>query len=263
MAEAMLKLYEHPLSPYAQKIKIALYEKGIEFEIARPNIFGPPEGDFHSASLHHQVPALVDGDFTLHDSTIILEYLEDRFPEPALLDKEPRARARARMIEDVCDTYFEAITWGLAEVRVFGRARGELAARLTTSAGKQIAGVHAYLERQLGDAPFFAGEAFGWGDLSVIPNFASALGNGFGPPPGSRLALWFARVSARSSVQKTLDAVREALAALPDLPALVESGAICRLYRDHRLEWMLRSGGANVVADGIAKKNIRFSVEIG
>ena len=156
----MLKLYEHPLSPYAQKVKIALYEKGIEFEIARPNLFAPPEGEFQSASLHHQVPALVDGDFTLYDSTIILEYLEDRFPEPALLAKEPRARAQARMIEDVCDTYFEAITWALAEVRAFGRARGELADQLITQAGQQIAGVHAYLDRELEDAPFFGGEAF-------------------------------------------------------------------------------------------------------
>jgi len=258
----MLKLYEHPLSPYAQKVKMALYEKGLEFELAQPNLFGEPEGDFARASQLRLVPALVDGDFTLHDSTIILEYLEERFPEPALLPKGPRERAAARMIEDLCDTYFEAITWALAEIRFFGRARGELADRLSAEAGKQITGVHAYLERQLGDAPFFGGEAFGWADLSVIPNFASALGSGFGPAPGSKLSAWFSRASERQSVQKTLEAAQRSIAGLPDLKALVEAGAICRLYRDHRLEWMLRSGGTEIVTEGRAKRTIRFTADI-
>ena len=40
----MLKLYEHPLSPYAQKVKIALYEKNVAFEAAIPNLFGSDPG---------------------------------------------------------------------------------------------------------------------------------------------------------------------------------------------------------------------------
>jgi len=45
------------------------------------------------------------------------------------------------------------------------------------------------------------------------------------------------------------------------LPELVRSGQFVREYRDHRLEWMLRSGGVDVVLDGIRHKNIRFSHE--
>lgn len=258
----MLKLFEHPLSPFAQKVKIALYEKGLEFELSQPNLFGTLEGEFKNASLQRQVPALCDGDFTLHDSTIILEYLEDRFPEPALLPKAPADRARARMIEDLCDTYFEAITWSLAEIRLFGRAEGALAEELVAKAGKQIVGVHAHLERQLGDAPYFNGVTFGWGDLSVIPEFAQAHSFGFAPPAGSKLAGWFSRVIERPSVQKTMAAAKQAMVGMPDLKAMVASGQISRLYRDHRLEWMLRSGGMKIVADGVAKKTIRFSTEI-
>jgi glutathione S-transferase/RNA polymerase-associated protein len=44
---------------------------------------------------------------------------------------------------------------------------------------------------------------------------------------------------------------------------VVASGLFVREYRDHRLEWMLRSGGAQVVLDGLEKKNIRFAHEIG
>jgi glutathione S-transferase/RNA polymerase-associated protein len=47
-----------------------------------------------------------------------------------------------------------------------------------------------------------------------------------------------------------------------NLGAVVESGAFVREYRDHRLEWMMRSGGSQVVLDGLAKKNIRFAIEV-
>jgi len=258
----MLHLYEHPLSPYAQKIKIALHEKGLAFEASTPNLFGVPDDAFKQASPRLEVPTLVDGDVVLFDSTIILEYLEERWPEPALLPRAPAERARARMLEDLCDTYFEAITWGLAEIRAFGRARGELAERLIGRAKQQIEGLYGYLERQIGDAPFFDGEAFGRGDLSLVPHVASAAANGFAPPAGSKLAGWFGRAGERESVKRCLTAAREAMAQMPDLPKLVESGAITRLYRDHRLEWMMRSGGSQIVLDGVEKRSIRFAVEL-
>jgi glutathione S-transferase/RNA polymerase-associated protein len=53
------------------------------------------------------------------------------------------------------------------------------------------------------------------------------------------------------------------MATFQNLGPLVESGVFVREYRDHRLEWMIRSGGAQVVLDGIARKNIRFAFEIG
>ena len=63
------------------------------------------------------------------------------------------------MIEELCDTYYEAINWALAEVRYFRRASGALAAELTARAGEQIAGVHAWLERALGKRSWFNGDA--------------------------------------------------------------------------------------------------------
>src|SRR5713101_5377962 len=111
----MLKLYEHPLSPFAQKVKIALYEKGIPFETAVPNILGGGDEAFAATSPRLEVPSLVDGETVVFDSTIILEYIEDQWPQPPLLPPTPAERARARMIEELCDTYYEAINWGLAE----------------------------------------------------------------------------------------------------------------------------------------------------
>ncbi|HZR81038.1 MAG TPA: glutathione S-transferase family protein [Candidatus Binatia bacterium] len=258
----MLTLFEHPLSPYAQKVKIALYEKGIPFEAKIPNLFGDPEPEFLGSSPRREVPSLIDGDFTVFDSTVILEYVEDRWPDPALRPSSARDRARVRMIEDQCDTYFEAINWGLAEIAVFGRATGDLASSMTARAAQQIAGVHRWLERELGDRPWFNGDAFGWGDLSVWPYVAGSAGFGHAPPAGSRLAAWFGRASERDSTRKCTEAVAQVMASFQNLGPLVESGAFIREYRDHRLEWTIRTGGLQIVVDGLAKKNIRMAHEI-
>jgi glutathione S-transferase len=258
----MIKLYDHPLSPFAQKVKIAMYEKGIPFEPAIPNFLGgEAEEDFTAASPRLEVPSVIDGDTTVFDSTIILEYLEDKWPQPPLLPATPAERARVRMLEELEDTYHEAINWAIAEIRVFGRAKGALAEQLLARAGEQIAGMYKRLERELGSRQFFNGERFGWGDLSVYPYVAASAGNGFPPPNGSRLAAWLARVAERHSVQKVAAAAMEALAGFQDLGPIIEQGLFVREYRDHRLEWMMRSGGSQIVLDGMAKKNIRFSVE--
>ena len=257
----MVKLYEHPLSPYAQKVKIALYEKNVAFEAVIPNLFGADPG-FEAASPRREVPCLVDGGLDVFDSTIILEYAEDRWPTPPLLPKDPAGRARVRMIEELCDTYYEAINWALYEIRYFKRAIGDLAATLTTRAGEQIASVNTRLERELRSRDWFNGAAVGWGDVSVLPAVNAAALNGFAPKEGSPLARWLDRMRARPSVQKVLASAAESMAGFEMLPQLVESGQFVREYRDHRLEWMLRSGGAQIVLDGMAKGNIRFSVEL-
>lgn len=258
----MITLLEHPLSPYAQKVKIALLEKGIAFESRMPDILGGGDPAFRAASPRHEVPAITDGDTTVFDSTIILEYLEDIRPTPPMLPKTPAERARVRMLEDICDTYYEAINWGLFEVRIFGRAKGALAERLVARAGEQIAGVNAWLERELGDRTWFNGADFGWGDLSVFPAVnAAATANGFAPPAGSRLADWLGRAQQRPSTQRVVAEAMASMGGFETLPQLVESGHFTREYRDHRLEWMLRTGGMEIVVDGMTRKNIRFSIE--
>jgi glutathione S-transferase len=258
----MVKLYEHPLSPYAQKAKIALYEKNIPFEAVVPDILGGGDPDFAAANPRLEVPALIDGDLRVFDSTIILEYVEDKWPKPPMLPASPAERARVRMIEELCDTYYEAINWGLAEIRVFGRAKGDLAEQMVKRAGEQIHGMQRRLRRELGDRPYFNGIDFGWGDLSVYPYLAGSAGFGF-PPADAALGSWFERVSARESIRKCAAAAAEALTGFQNLEPIVQSGIFKREYRDHRLEWMMRSGGQQIVLDGVANGNIRFSVEFG
>ncbi len=259
----MIKLFEHPLSPYAQKVKLALIEKGIPFETAMPDLLSGADAAFRAASPRLEVPALVDGDATVYDSTIILEYLEDKWPTPPMLPATPIERARARTLEEICDTQYEAVNWGLFEIRVFGRAKGTVADGMIARAGAQIAGLNAHLDRTLAGAEYFNGARFGWADLAVLPHVNAAAGvNGFAPPAGSGLARWLDRVRERPSVQRVVAEAMASMSGFEMLPQLVEAGLFVREYRDHRLDWMFRSGGTEVVLEGIQRKTIRFSAEI-
>ena len=201
----MITLYEHPLSPYAQKVKIALREKGIPFETLMPGGLGAggAHGAFLAASPRAEAPALVDGDLSVFDSTIILEYLEDAYPEPSMRPASAADRARVRMLEEVMDTHYEAINWGLSELRWFKRAQGEQAEAIEATARRQTDGFYGWLERQLGGRTWFNGESFGWGDLSVVPFLNGSAGHGHPPPEGSRLADWLARASQSASRDPT------------------------------------------------------------
>lgn len=258
-------VFDHPLSPYGQKVKIALLEKGIAFDAPMPDAIGSGEsvGTFATASPRGEVPALIDDDVAVFDSTIILEYVEDRWPTPPLLPASAADRARARMLEDTMDTHFEAINWGMAEIRYFGRAPGDLGQQMMARAHEQISAWYRWLDTQLGDRDWFNGDDFGWGDLSVIPYVNGAAGFDAFPTPGSRLARWHERCNARDSVRQCADA---AAAVAFDSPAVsldavreaMEAGLFKREYRDHRLEWMIKTGGLSVVADGLERDNIRF-----
>lgn len=253
-------LYEHPLSSYVQKVKIALREKGLAFDLELPAGLGSGSagGPFVDASPRAEVPALVDGDVRIFDSTIILEYIEEKWPTPPLLPKDPALRAKARMIEDMGDTHYEAINWGLGEIRWFKRAEGALAERLRQAAGEQTAKIQAWLETELGDNDYFLGPSFGWADLSAAPYVNRSVYYGFAPPAGSALSRWLERIRERPSVKQTFAEYEAAIANMGDGAARVAAG-MRREYRDHRLEWMIKSGGMEIVLAGLEKNNIRFS----
>jgi glutathione S-transferase/RNA polymerase-associated protein len=255
-----ITLYEHPLSPYAQKVKIALREKSVDFTLALPDGVGVggAGGEFLAANPRAEVPALIDGEVKVFDSTIILEYIEDKWPTPALLPKSPAERARVRMLEEVMDTHFEAINWAMGELNWFRRAEGALGDQLRSKAALQTQGFYSWLERELGGREWFNGEAFGWGDLSVVPYLNGSVGVGHPPTAGTAVAAWLARVNARPSVARTAEESRQISIGDTNLAELVEQGLFKREYRDHRLEWMVKSGGMEVVLKGLERDNIRF-----
>jgi len=217
-----MKLITHALSPYSAKVRIALREKGIPFEdeklpITRSGIARKPER-LLAANPRGQVPVLFDGELVLHDSTVILEYFEERDPRPALFPKGAAERARARLLEDDADWLMNgAIAELLAETfrKPDPATRDE--ARLAKAA-EAIRAAHGRLERTLADGrEHLAGAAFTIADLGWL--FPVSFAAFFGVPPGDaqpRLGAWLLRVSARPSVAEETKAMREALEQLPD-----------------------------------------------
>lgn len=263
MSEPKLFLHDHPASSYAQKVRIALREKGIPFDKEIPPNLGSGQqiSGLAEANPRMEVPALIDGDFKIFDSKVIIQYLEDKYPEKPLLPKDPKARAEARMIEEVCDTQYEAINWGMGEVFWAERATGELAQKLRKQAEEQTLVIQDWLSSKLGDKPYFNGDTFGFADLCVSPYTARSHALGIGLAEGSALDNWRKRILENPSVKQTTE---EMEAAIKQMEAVFKStfgpgSGKRREYRDHRLEWMVKSGGIDVVNEGLKKNTIRFS----
>ena len=93
----MMTLYSGITCPFSQRCRFVLFEKGMDFEIKDVDIFNKPE-DLAVMNPYNQVPVLVERDLILHESNIINEYIDERFPHPQLMPGDPVARGRGRLV---------------------------------------------------------------------------------------------------------------------------------------------------------------------
>ena len=99
------------LSPYVRKVLVCLELKGVPCDID-PIVPFYGNDEFTEVSPVRRIPVLIDGKFAVPDSTVICEYLEDRYPEPSLYPNEPAMRAKARWLEEYADSRIgEAFIW--------------------------------------------------------------------------------------------------------------------------------------------------------
>jgi glutathione S-transferase len=204
-----VKLYSGPLSLFSAKVRIALAEKGIAYErvevpFGRARGYEPKHPQVLAHNPKAQVPVLVDGDLVLYDSTLIVEYLDERVPDPPLLPREPRARARCRLRELHADEVLFPQVWVLIR-QVFytpetGRDAGEIAA-----ARAGIEATYAELDAELAERDWLGADAFSAADVAyaLTAFFASQLG---APVPErlERLDALLARCAARPSVARDI-----------------------------------------------------------
>jgi len=257
-------LFDHSASSYSQMVKIALREKGVDFTTQVPEdmMMASPSGPFASANPRAEVPALIDGDLVLFESSIIIEYIEDKWPTPSLFPKDPATKAAARLTGEVCRTQYEGVNWAIGEVRLFKRAEGELAAKIERNAKHAVESIQEWLSKRLGSDLYFAGSEFGYADICVAPVLNRSVGYGLGPAEGSSLSKWMARIRERPSIKETFQEYDVALVQLAKMAGGLfkeEGQKRKREYRDHRLDFMIRAGGIEVVLEGLKKGNIRFS----
>lgn len=163
-----LTLYSHPFSSYCQKVLVALWEKNIPFTYR--HLEEPGAGDeLRQLWPIGKFPVLVDGDRTLIESTIIIEYLDLRHPGPAALIPEDREAAlETRFMDRFFDNYvMSAMQQPVAEALRSEGGRRELAMEEARTA---LDKAYAWLEERLAGRTWAAGETFGLADCAAAPS---------------------------------------------------------------------------------------------
>ena len=210
-----MKLYSGPLSLFSAKARIALGEKRLAHDLVqvgwgRATAYEPHHPDVVALNPKRQVPILVDGDVVVCDSTLIFEYLEDRYPEPRLLPEGAAARARCRQQEWAADEVWFPHLWKVIEARVYrAGSEDEVAA-----AGRALQAYARQFDRALGADGFYCGE-FSVADIGSFVFVSTAISLGVAlPPDAPRIAAWMGRVAARPAVAAVMSDVTAAAARL-------------------------------------------------
>jgi glutathione S-transferase len=195
----MIKLYTFPLSTNSRKVRIALLEKGLEFERVNVDLTQREQKNPDYLKIHPfgQVPALDDEGFIIYDSTVINEYLEDEYPYPALMPEDSEGRARARLMEDFRDTQFNPqFIKIMHETR---KSEAERDANVIASATTEIAKCFDRMEGVLQGREYLVGP-FSLADIAFMANL-DLLERFHVPvdPKYRNVIAWIARLKARPS----------------------------------------------------------------
>ncbi len=255
-----MKIYGTPLSLYVRKVKMALNEKGIDYEMV------PTDTEANITELHRlnprgEIPTVVDGDVVITDSTIALQYIEETYPDPPLLPTDPAARVRARQLEDLGDRLGDALISALAHV--FMQGASQLQDQVVPAVKRELDDLYAYLEQQLGDNDYLCGDGFSWADLGLISTVSSAQFFQMGPAEGTKLDAWLQRCLARPAVATDMAVVMEAATAGLVLPKLSPGHPHAGInFRAERVEFFLRNGMCDYVRDGIAAGTLRVGLPL-
>lgn len=206
-----MTLYSGPLSMFGAKAQIACLEKGLPIDLVMVPFTGdhryePKHAEVLRINPKRQVPVLVHGDVEIFDSTQIFEYLEHKWPQPALWPVDPAARAGARLLELKSDEVFFPFV-----IRLMG-----LQDRLDDpSAQDAIAQAQRYyreMDARLAGRDFLAGD-YTYADIAfyMAQLFAARLG----APMNSatpHLLRWRERLTARPPVNQVVRQFGDTLA---------------------------------------------------
>jgi glutathione S-transferase len=195
---ADITLYSAPSCPYAQRTRIVLHEKGLEFERVEIDLKQTPDW-YLELSPTGKVPLLLHGGERIWESSAINEYLEECHPDPALMPATPLRRARTRIAVDFANTYFAPLYYKLL--------LAETAPRRETVADRLVEILEEMERYGPGhDGPWWTGDTFSLADVAFYPFFERfpvlAHYRGFELPTSCRnLARWLEAMRGRASVQ--------------------------------------------------------------
>lgn len=176
-----MKLYSAPLSPFAARVRLSIYRKGLDIEIAPPPAGGTRDAVYLALNPMGQIPLLVtDGGTAIPESATIIEYLEDVFPTPSLRPASPEDLARARLFLRLPDIYFENAPRTLLSMRAPSR-------RDPVAVEKALAALNrglSFIDHFIDAAPWAVGGAPSIADSALVPvmNAVSLVGMVYGQP---------------------------------------------------------------------------------
>lgn len=166
----MLKFYYAPLSVNARRVWIALLEKQIPFEAIALKLDGDQfQPDFTAINPLQRVPVLIDEDLRIVESFAILDYLETKFPTPALMPTDAAAIAKIRMIQMVCINELQPATIPLMKQML----QMEIPGDRVVAAQQRITTTLQFLEALTDNSPYFVGENFTLADIvagTLVPS---------------------------------------------------------------------------------------------
>jgi glutathione S-transferase len=207
-----LTLYGSNLSPFVRKVRVILIEKGVDYTLDQINPFRQPP-EFAEISPLKRIPVLRDSDVaepnTLPDSSVIADYLEHKFPLPALYPSAPFARARALWFEEYMDGgVFPVMGSGLFFERVVKKfQRGVTDAALCArTVQESLPPFFDYLENEIRGKSFFVDETYSIADIavaSVMANYRHS-GEDIDSARWPAFAAHVAKILARPSFQTVL-----------------------------------------------------------
>lgn len=178
-----MKLHGAIISPNVRKVVIAYMVKGIDFE-SNGIIPGPvlKEPEFLKINPLGQIPALEDGDLTIGDSNVILQYLEEKYPETPILPSTPEERAKCRWLAEYagsalfpcCGTMFREV---FVNPNYFKQPTDQNAVDETVT--KKFPPVLDYLEVHAPEDGLLFGDIISMADISIVSMFITAGYGGY------------------------------------------------------------------------------------
>src|SRR4030095_10515466 len=206
----LMILYGSTMSPFVRKVAAFAAEKGIELDL-QPTGFPNPSPEFIAASPFKKMPALVDGDYTLADSSAIIHYLEAKFPQPELIPADPRERGRTIWFDEYADTLLFACGAKMFFNRIvapyFLKRPGDEAVA-DAAEREELPPILDYLETVVPDGGgFLVGDSLTLADIAVAGPFANLghLGIRFDRHRHPRTAAYVDRILARPSFSQWIE----------------------------------------------------------
>ena len=188
----MITLYDADRCPYCARVRIALAEKGIEYETVEVDLDDRPAWIYEKNPLG-RVPVLEEDTFVLAESAVIDEYLDERYPEPPLWPADPAERALGRMLV----FRFDELSRPYYALR-----RGE------DGAADRLDVALRELDAVLQGRPFLSGRDFGLADIAYVPWILRARDRlDVDLTRFSSLADWIARLEERPSIAAEIEVV--------------------------------------------------------